>query len=111
VPEEKFAVVRNALLHTLYTAASEEGATILTSEPNYSVLTSAVPTSVTDVPTAPVKNPAGGGFDGQCIGAKRYRSEDDVSRHNPEPFLVGSTANHDPGDEDYGWKPGRDLVA
>lgn len=62
VPPELFNEVRNALLHTLYTAASQEHVTVLDSMPVYSALTDhhdpgdedRVPTYVADVPTAPV---------------------------------------------------------
>lgn len=85
VPEALAGKIRNALLQTLFTSAEAEGVTVVTSEPNYSTLTTnhdpgdedRVPTPVTDAPTAPVaskaeRNPAGGGFDGPCQGADRW---------------------------------------
>jgi hypothetical protein len=111
VPVAMRDTVRNALLHTLYTAAAAEHVTVVHSEPSYSALPdpgSAVPAIVTDAPTAPVHNPEGGGFDGECQGAERYRSEDDTSRRNPEPFLRGSTTN-DPNDPSDNWKPDHDM--
>lgn len=91
VPVAMRDTVRNALLHTLYTAAQDEDSSVVFSEPAYSTLVKpehAVPTTMTDAPTAPVKmserNPQGGGFDGSCQGADRW-----------------AHLNHDPGDEHH----------
>jgi hypothetical protein len=76
VPTELRDTVRNALLHTLYTAVEAEHATVVTSEPSYSTLSNGVPEAVDDedsATTKPVHNPAGGGFDGECRGADQWR--------------------------------------
>lgn len=85
VPETLRNTVRNALLHTLYSAAQDENSTVVFSDPAYSTLQplAAVPEIVTDAPTAPVNNPDGGGFDGQCRGAD----------------TLHAVVDHDPGDE------------
>lgn len=83
VPAELLDTVRNSLLHTLYTAAEEEDSKVVFCEPAYS---SAVQTHVTDAPTAPVKNPDGGGFDGPCRGADRWRDHDPGDEH-PRPHF------------------------
>jgi hypothetical protein len=100
VPAPLRDAVRNALLHTLYTAAQEENSAVVFSDPAYSSL--AVPTTVNDGPTAPVKNPSGGGFDGECRGVDVLRAGVD---HDP------GDESRDSGDSYDNWKPGRNTTS